>query len=304
MLTSEGFVSAIKNVYILSARFAGSEPVENIDQLRTCYHAFLRDLYPEVPVNESRNFFVDDEKIEDRLAAAFHMKEALGQQQQRDGFIGPSYPLDKKLERIERVRVAMDELLSLDEDLRSLFELVVHTVLIREPKPLANGGYSHSCSAATAVGVIWLSAVDFVTKEDFKELLIHELIHQLLFIDDFVTSQFQYVEMSKPESFALSAISLTPRPMDVVIHSIIVACELLVSRQRLIGEPLKPTVHPPSAAIKATLAQSFESLVKAPTYSSLVTPRIQGFLDHCKRQLKELDSNELSISRAKHLVKA
>ncbi len=277
MLSEVGFRTVVKTIYRLCCGRNGVESVNDVRELRRYYLDFLKEIYPGLPVNDTADPFIEDQTTEATLASAFQMHDALGNPDQQLGFIGEAYVASVKGAKIEQARAALGELLSVDNDLRSIFELVVHSVIIRAPKQ-RGGRISHSSSAATAVGVIWLSYVDGLSKQDLQELFVHELVHQLLFIDDFLHDEFRYDAMSRPENYALTALSLTPRPMDIVIHSLVVAAELVNARSRWIGEPAGPKVHPRTDSIVSTFWQSHGSLTALPSYNELVTPHIASII--------------------------
>jgi len=284
MLSENGYQNVIKNVYKLSCGAPGGNSVENIDELRNYFLNFLEDLYPNIEVNRTKDIFIYDDNIELNLANAFNMKEHLGNPDQMKGFIGNAYPNPVKIKKIEQVKIALEELLDIDNELRSIFELVIHSIIVREPKTI-DGRITHSSSATTAVGVIWLSIVDGLSKHDIQELLVHELIHQLLFIDDFVHSQFDYAEMSKEENFGITGISLTRRPLDIVIHSLVVAAELVMARKYLIGEPVNPKVHSRTDKITKNAITSYRYLLSLANCNKLVTPHIGKILNHSMSQI-------------------
>jgi len=284
MLSSFGFERVITNVFKLSCGRPGGDGVGDTDQLRDFYLDFLQDIYPGIPINRSKDPFIHDAQYEAQLADAFTMDAAMGNADQKAGFIGEGYAPDVHTEKIDFARAALDTLLARDDDLRAIFELVVHSVIIRQSKSV-NGRITHSSSSGTAVGVIWLSLVDGLSRQDVQELFVHELTHQLLFIDDFVHSQFQYKRMSESDNHALTAVSLSHRPLDIVIHSIVVAAEILVARQELLGEPEQPKVHPPTASMLPTIASSYASVRALHSYDTLVTDHIGEILSRSLRQV-------------------
>lgn len=63
-----------------------------------------------------------------------------------------------------------------------------------------------------------------------------------------------------PESWARSALLKVPRPVDKVIHSIIVATEIVMFSERFLGHPATPLVHPPTPKILTQIAAPLQSV--------------------------------------------
>ena len=267
----------IKLVFKLCGGLVSEGSVNTIDDLRAIYLSFLKLATINAPVNESKDVFITNLETEKKLADAFHMENSLGNPDQKRGFIGEEFSAMVKDEKVDLARNALNNLRQLDNDFRTVFDLVVHSIVIRQANS-SNGPVAHSSSTACAVGTIWLSMEDSLNEADIQELFIHELAHQLLFIDDFLYRDFDYERMSKHENFGLTAISLSPRPLDIVIHSILVAIELIRARQLYLGEPANPSVHPRSADIIKTLGTSIKSLEDASEYKDLITEHIRDTL--------------------------
>jgi hypothetical protein len=89
---------------------------------------------------------------------------------------------------------------------------------------------------------------------------VHELTHHALFIDEHRYGHYDYPVILAPETWAQSALLKTPRPLDKVIHSIIVATEIVMFREQCLGHPAAPLVHPPTAKICTQISQSLDSV--------------------------------------------
>lgn len=289
MLGNDGFARVVTNVFQLSCGRAGGAQVVDTAQLRVFYLDFLEEIYPGLPINRKRDPFIEDPLCEARLAVAF-TTPGMGEPGREFALLGGAYPVDAHASKCAFAREALEALLARDDELRAIFELVIHSVMIRQATA-ANGRVTYSSSSATAVGVIWLSLVDGLSQQDVQELFVHELTHQLLFIDDFVHAQFQYGRMAESENYAITAVSLSRRPLDIVIHSIVVAAEVLVARAKLLGEPVQPAVHPPSSTMVPTIAASYASVRALPNHDALVTPHIGALLRRSMAQVAALSQS-------------
>ncbi|MDQ3724897.1 MAG: HEXXH motif-containing putative peptide modification protein [Actinomycetota bacterium] len=124
-------------------------------------------------------------------------------------------------ERIHReASEALDEIAVLDPDLhRNLQTVVAGFIFARRPK--LEGG---SISALT--GPIWLDPADDWTIDTYVENMVHEYVHQCLFLDEMVNTifaKFSIEEMSTPDALVTSTILKRRRPYDKAYHSAFVA---------------------------------------------------------------------------------
>jgi len=80
-------------------------------------------------------------------------------------------------------------------------------------------------SVSTRIGFIWLSPTLDWTTNDWAENLIHEFIHNCLFLEDLVDNIFPFsaLEMEKEDGLAISAIRQVKRAYDKSYHSAFVA---------------------------------------------------------------------------------
>jgi hypothetical protein len=115
---------------------------------------------------------------------------------------------------------ALAEIAKLDPELhRNLNTIVAGFVFARRPK--LEGG---SISALT--GPIWLDPKDEWTIDTYVENMVHEYVHQCLFLDEMVNTifaKFSIEEMSTPEALVTSTILKRRRPYDKSYHSAFVA---------------------------------------------------------------------------------
>jgi hypothetical protein len=86
-----------------------------------------------------------------------------------------------------------------------------------------------SGSDPRVVGAFWLSPTLEWTAGDFAAALVHETVHQLLFVEDMVHGLFvpDAAELRKPDLLVTSPIRGTRRPLDVSFHAAIVSSTLL-----------------------------------------------------------------------------
>lgn len=161
----------------------------------------------------------------------------------------------------------------------NLLNTFVETIFY-EGSDVATGG-----STSSAVGVIWANPHPKFRTSDTVEFLVHELTHNLVFLDEWVHPHYDYDEILKPETWCKSAILMTKRPLDKVVHSIIVAAEIVLLRRELIGEPEDPRAHPPSGNIVAAVIESIRQIRAMPGSKTFIENRVWFLLDNVESKL-------------------
>jgi len=114
-------------------------------------------------------------------------------------------------------------------DMRRTFRDVV-AVAVLAKKPGYTGG-----SASSWPGFVWLAPRASWTGRDCGEHILHEFVHQVLFLEDMVRTLFRWdTSSSTPPAarLALSAIRGLPRRYDQSYHSAFVASGIIEARAR------------------------------------------------------------------------
>jgi hypothetical protein len=270
---------AFRNLYRLARVHDRTADLKTADDLRRGYLAFLEGWQPDVPVNYSDNIFVLEKSVQDRLANAFS-KGALNDLNQED-VVGESYSFEVLQQRTEKARRALANLLAMDDDFSSVFDLVVHSVFVRPSKPAKMVQDSHGGSSSASIGAIWLAVGDRIQELDLVEMLVHELTHHLMFIDELNFPQFNYDLITRKENFALSAILKRQRPLDKVIHSIVVGASLVDARNRFLRKHSQTVVHPATPELKRDTLAAIESVMALKNISDLITPHTSQLIEEC-----------------------
>lgn len=130
-------------------------------------------------------------------------------------------------------------------DLYFLMTQVIATVAIYRI-PQRDGG-----SVSSNIGLIWLSPKPDWTVEYCAEMLVHEFVHNVVFLEDMVRGIMPTPELlEREEALSISAIRQTRRPYDKSFHSACVTVGIMYY-YNMIGriedanahfEPLKRTV--------------------------------------------------------------
>ena len=128
-------------------------------------------------------------------------------------------------ERSQMAQLVNDAKALLSEEVPNLYYLITQIVgsvgIYRIPK---RDGGSVSCN----IGLIWLSPRTDWTVEYCAEMLVHEFIHNSVFLEDMVRGIMPTPELlEKDEALSISAIRQTRRPYDKAFHSACVAVGIM-----------------------------------------------------------------------------
>lgn len=107
-------------------------------------------------------------------------------------------------------------------------------------------------SSGDQLGVVWLNPPRTWMVADYAEAILHESVHQALFLDEMINRVYAVDSrtMSEPENSVVSAIRRERRPYDASFHAACVAVELLEffekaglhERYELVAEGVRQTV--------------------------------------------------------------
>lgn len=281
MLSLFGANEAIKNVYLLAHPFLEKKAGVSESDLKTGYVKFLHKHQPNSVV-EIDNIFVSDPQAEETLRRAY-AASSLNDLNQTD-VIGDPLTAEERENLLPVVEEGYEILCAANPRLKTVFDMVIRGIFFRKSRQGLGGGRSFGGSSSTAIGVIWLSGQGNPSARDFAELLLHELTHHLVFIDERCRPQFHYEAMIKPENYARSALLKKNRPMDKVVHSVIVGTEVLLARKTFLGEhPVM--VHPETQELKDGVLRSIRDCLSLPNRDEVLTGWTQEILRRCETVL-------------------
>jgi hypothetical protein len=277
----------IENVYSLSAT---KSKINDEKDLKLAFLSFLEDFQPDVPKPKNHHInIIDDEQIEDRLAKLYAIKSKLNDKAQEE-IIKGSFSKEEKQPKIRITTDALQTLKTKSKEFYSFLELIIHSVFFREADKAAGG------STSSGIGVIWLNTRDTLTAFDVAELFVHELAHNYLFIDELCNKHYNYNKINENRNYAISSILKTPRPLDKVVHSIIVSSEIILSRKSFLGEN-NVKIHPKTEQLIEDTNKSIKSVFEMPNLEELVTPRVVELLTNCTNQINKFSGfkNKIAI---------
>lgn len=263
----EGCKKAIETQYILAKTVLNQIPkkYQSWNELRLDVNKYLQGIQPEVTLRNGQGEIINcDQEKSSALIKIFNnissVNDLSQQQVMKERYAPPSE------KQISIVKTGLQHLKDLDSDLYDLFANTINYIFFAD-STLAGGG-----SSSAAIGCIWMNPKDSWTVQDTTELLVHELTHNLLFLDERRYSHYtDYSQLSNPDYFAHSSILKRARPLDKVVHSFVVASEVLRFRKRFFDLRELTHIHPSTDTMLENFNKTYLSLKDLP--AGLLTER-------------------------------
>lgn len=270
-----GLAPSLRNIVCLARPFLKGE---GKDHLGRAYRAFIKARYPDLTISDypGMSLLWESQDVRPYLDI-FEIDSVLDDFNEFHSFLEEGTRSKEVLKRIEEVICQLGDR---DPDFMRLSELVIHTIFT-SPSSVAGGG-----STSALIGCIWADLRPHWGDQDIQEFLIHETTHNLIFLDELCHGHYtDYGALSKAENFAQSAILARPRPLDKVLHSILVSVEILLFREKLLGEPPRPYLHPPSSVLLSQTTESVNSVLNNPGAQKLLTSRGKELLEASRQTM-------------------
>ncbi len=287
MFTLTGINTHIENLYKVSAPFLGDLQPTTLQELRPAYLEFLASVHPGFPISAKNSLLVTDERRGRELASAFSASKIDDLDQER--MVGEGYSQDLLNSNLELADASLAKLSRLHPQLSELFHVVVHSLLLRGSDRNREGSRAHGGTTNRCIGLIWLNLDPSCSVHNVLEMLVHEFIHTVVFIDELNYGHFDYETLTKREYWATSSILKRERPMDKVVHSILVSLEILMARQSYL--PItdeRDLFHPESAKLKSSALVSVDSVLSHPLRDEVCEPRAIELVEMAKLELLNL----------------
>jgi hypothetical protein len=286
MILQSGLESQIDNLVTLigTTDIHNARSLNSLESVQIAYRSFIERLQKRTLDGEPgkvniicdaekakklRPFFINDSLLDDK-----HQNEVISSEE--DGHT------QEKSDLIHRAR---KQIANLCPQHAALFDTIITDIFIL-PSSVAKGG-----STSQAIGVMWANPHIDYSINDVMEMLLHEFTHHTLFIDELRYSHYDYSAITNKSTWARSAILNISRPLDKVLHSVVVSMEILLLREHHIGHPAHPRVHPPTAVMLSQLVDaivSIESVLFNETSikRQFFRPRAMDVLHRVKQHLK------------------
>lgn len=264
----------IGSVYAL---VAGRHPeISDESQLRSAYLEFSRSVGGDcvAPSEHDERYCFDPDRIE-KLIGKFTEKSRL------TDIVADvqKTPEEARVAAMRRVTDGIARINAIDPDLHDVFNFAIHTLFYHRSNESSGG------SVSSSPGVIWCGPRTNWSDDDMAEFLVHELAHNMLFIDERRYQHYiDFDEIAKPENYAISAVLNKPRPLDKVLHSLVVAHELLSFREAMgDNEGHGRVAHPETKRLFSSYLDSLESVRDLLARKDLVSDRAKEIVESLSR---------------------
>ncbi|MBI4041218.1 MAG: hypothetical protein HY390_05065 [Deltaproteobacteria bacterium] len=276
-----GFEQNLETLILLAKPYAGHKNIYDLNSLKKAYFRFLKKIQPNVPLPQKSTLeFVSNPELIAKLIKLFMVDTELNDIENIMNSGNASYA-KKALNNIQQ---SYQRLLERNPSFGSLFNLVVNMIFCAQSK-MAGGG-----TTSAAIGVIWSDHRPHWQNQDFIEFFIHETSHTLLFLDEYRYQHYRDLkQVAKPENYTPSAILQKNRPLDKVLHSLIVATEILLARSTWLGEPSTCQLHPPTSILLPQTRNALSSLQNASLPNKLLTERAHYLLETIQQKIAPLE---------------
>ncbi|MEZ0602720.1 HEXXH motif-containing putative peptide modification protein [Paraburkholderia sp. IW21] len=281
MILQTSFSRQIETIITLAGviDLDSSKKYSSVSDLKHGYRALLQSLgQRDVRVGATEPYFITNAEEAKKLRVFFSNDSLLDDKAQ--AAVINEQQDDEALEKEDRLVRALSELALYSEEHSTLLNTIITDIFVL-PSNIAKGG-----STSQAIGVIWANPQTTYTTADMIEILVHELTHHAMFLDELRYTHYSYSRVLNQSTWAHSAILNVARPLDKVLHSIVVAVEILLFRERYLGHPVNPRVHPPTRLMIQQLKDSILSTEQAIARDRTVFhPRARELLENARNIL-------------------
>ncbi|MBV9487265.1 MAG: hypothetical protein JO246_14555 [Frankiaceae bacterium] len=251
----------------------------DLDDLRVPYRDWLGRRQPTVTIGGDitlrRTEFCDDPELKRAI-----IQLNTGHAESHADLAPEIFDAGTVRRRIAALEGALERLREVDTDVVDLFELVVNRVFVGGDNAVAG-------STSSSIGVTWATLPNDYPSGDLVEFLVHEFTHHLLFIDD---AMFQHY--TDPQGAATRGLTLSPvrgvlRPLIFVLHSLVVAVEILKLRRGPVGTmPTTNFFHPDTQHLHDSCVACVRSIEASVESLSLLSPRGLALFNICRASLE------------------
>ncbi|EJN09334.1 HEXXH motif-containing putative peptide modification protein [Herbaspirillum sp. YR522] len=229
----------------------------SLEQVRAGYRSFLQSLKQrQVDIASREISFITEHGATATLRHYFANDSLLDDRQQAE-VIGHAQD-HRTAQKLARLDCALHEVSLYSRDYLDFLQTIITDIFIL-PSDKARAG-----STSQAIGLIWMNPRPTYTLPDIIEMLVHEFTHHAMFLDEMKYRHYSYERVLDRSTWARSAILNIARPLDKVLHSIVVSTEILLFRNSFLGHPMAPRVHPPTnklaLQLKTSLVQAEQSV--------------------------------------------
>jgi hypothetical protein len=289
-----GLQAQISNIIsLISSAESATETVHSAANLSRGYAAFIKEAQKRTPHAEPLRPNIIC-AYEEAMQFCTHLqKDALSLLDDKAQNEVVTIKKDVDAERKgDLIRRAVQCIAAISPCHKALFDLIITDVFIM-PSDCARGG-----STSAALGVIWANPKLSYRVPDVVEFLVHEIVHHAMFVDELCYGHYDYDLILPEERWANSAILHVERPIDKVLHSLVVAAEILAFRNDVSGHLSDPKVHPPTPVLvrqtKASIASLFQVLDRELQLGhDLLRPRARDLLGYVEKIVDSIPADKV-----------
>ncbi|ADI12089.1 hypothetical protein SBI_08971 [Streptomyces bingchenggensis BCW-1] len=170
------------------------------------------------------------------------------------------------------------QLLALDGTLGGLAETVIDTVFV------TGADWTGSMSDNKHIGVLWLMPGREWHGEEVVEAFLHEITHTMLFLDE---RRYGHFLPAAADVRVRSAIRQDVREYPAVVHSALVAAELLTwrERHRTLDSACR-RLHGPTRELAARAQEAHAQVVTEDRRQDLLTPRMRDLVEQAGERIR------------------
>ncbi|MDG4658580.1 HEXXH motif-containing putative peptide modification protein [Ectobacillus antri] len=272
-----GVEEVIKTIYTLSHPYLQPGQNPSLIDIKLALRKHLSKIQPNVSRSELTEieFILSGVRIESLLNALMIEREEMDKKTPEQ--------LNQK-DSLKKVMVGFDDLCKRANRISDIFRMVIDTIVVTTDVKI-----SGSATISNAVGIMWVQPDNWWSNADILEALVHELTHTLLFLDEQRYGHYSKVEsLNDEKTWVPSAIRNELRPINGVVHSIIVAAEILNLRKELHFKQDELNLHGNSRDLIIKTKNSLDAIMQKPASWNLLSKRMQFLLETTNKLMNSL----------------
>ncbi|MDJ0822265.1 MAG: HEXXH motif-containing putative peptide modification protein [Paracoccaceae bacterium] len=184
---------------------------------------------------------------------------------------------------VDHIRRSVERYTETDPDYWNYWSLIISHMTCPRTDYTTRGG-----TTSGAIGVIYACNPRRHADIDLNEFLIHEATHHGVFLFELSYGLYDYNRVAMRENYAQAALSCKMRPLDKVLHSIVIGTEILLQRQRLGLRPAERPYHGTTEELAQGVWSSIIGVQSDPNLYGLLTEGGRWLLDYCAQELAEV----------------
>lgn len=174
--------------------------------------------------------------------------------------------INSKVQKMSTFNYARSTLSAISTQWAKTLDLMISQVILSHMENCVGG------STPKAPGLLWVNVPNRSSMVDYCEFIVHELTHQMLFIDDLISNHFHPVAYKVQCS---SSIRGTRRSAFAAFHSLAVTANVLNFRKSIgiVGMKNNITLHPNTPSMIAGAMSAIESIQDNQLKHKILTDR-------------------------------